>query len=169
MPSSLPESVDPYRLAIKGESLSGDIAVASMSRLSQILLEEKGKVSVTLVFGYDEQRRVNVSGTISADLVLKCERCLGPMPWSLQTGFLLVMVKAGSQGEIPPEYEQYIMESDRIRPHEMIEDEILLSLPIVPKHADADCPAMDYMQVGAASEESERKNPFDVLKDLKSE
>ena len=181
MPTHLPEYVDPYRLANKGESLSGDIAVASMTRLSQILMEKKASVAVTLAFGYGERRRVTVSGTIATDLVLKCERCLGPMPWPIQIDFKLAMVKAGNQGEIPPEYEQYIMDSDRVRLYEMIEDEILLSLPLVAKHAAEDCHAMDYLQTGAehkdadqgtgqeAGQETERKNPFAVLKDLKSE
>lgn len=177
MPIHLPEYVDPYRLAIKGESLSGDIAATSMTRLSQILMEKKAGISVTLAFGYDEQRRLTVSGTIATDLVLKCERCLGPMPWPLQSEFTLVMVKTGSQGEIPPEYEQYIMDSDKVRLYEMIEDEILLSLPLVPMHTEEDCPAVDYLQAStvsrAAGQENGsnagRKNPFDVLKNLKSE
>jgi len=168
MPTHLPESVDPYRLAHKGESLSGEIPVASMARLSQILTDKKASVSVELAFGYDDHRRLTVSGTITTDLVLKCERCLGPMPWSQQLAFILVLVKAGNQGEIPPEYEQYIIDSDRIRLSEMIEDEILLSMPQVAKHAEEDCPV--GAEAGhAGSSEIEQKNPFDVLKNLKSE
>ncbi|HED15448.1 MAG TPA: hypothetical protein ENI64_01310 [Gammaproteobacteria bacterium] len=177
MPTHLPETVDPYRLAKKGESLSGDIAVDSMPRLSQILVEKEASVAVKLVFGYGEQRRLTISGTITTDLVLKCQRCLGPMPWPLQLEFTLVLVKAENQGEIPPEYEQYIMESDKIRLPEMIEDEILLSMPLVAKHATENCPAAGHMQTDTASDsvgqengsETERKNPFDILKNLKSE
>jgi len=175
MPTHLPEYVDPHRLANKGESLTGEIAAASMVRLSELLLEKKADIAVKLVFGYGQQRRITVSGTINTDLVLKCERCLGPMPWPLQTEFMLVLVKAGSQGDIPPEYEQYIMESDRVRLYEMIEDEILLSLPQVAKHAEEDCLATEYLQTDTKHEEdgleidqeTGRKNPFDVLKNLK--
>ncbi len=82
-------------------------------------------------------------------------------------------MKAGNQGEIPPEYEQYIMESDKIRIPEMVEDEILLSMPQVAKHEADDCPVDRSLQTGNASEdtgsETERKNPFAVLKNLKSE
>ncbi len=84
MLTHLPEIVDPYRLANKGESLSGVIAAASMPRLSQILIEKKAGISVDLVFDYGEQRRLTVNGTITSDLVLQCERCLGPMQWPLQ-------------------------------------------------------------------------------------
>ncbi len=173
MPTHLPEIVDPYRLANKGESLSGDIAVASMARLSQILVDKETGVSVKLVFGYGEQRRLTINGVIDADLVLRCERCLGPMPWPLQLEFTLVLVKAGNQGEVPPEYEQYIMESDKIRLSEMIEDEVLLSMPQVAKHETEACPAAGYLPASNTDKENdsdtERKNPFAVLKNLKSE
>jgi len=176
MLTHLPEYVDPYRLANKGESLSGDIAVASMARLSQTLMQKDASVSVNLVFGYGEQRRLTVNGKVNTDLELKCQRCLGPMPWPLQLEFTLVLVKAGNQGEIPPEYEQYIMDADKIRLYEMIEDEILLSMPLVAKHATEDCPAAEYLQTGATGKQAEqendsvteRDNPFEVLKNLKT-
>ncbi len=174
MPTRLPDYVDPYRLALKAESLSGDMALASMKRLAQELVDNKGSVAVQLDFSYDEQRRAMVNGRITTVLTLKCERCLGPMLWPLESEFTLVIIREGDPGEIPPEYEQYIMESDRVRLDEMIEDEILLSLPIVPRHADEDCPAMSLLQSGteqqdAGQQDTERNNPFEVLKDLKSE
>jgi uncharacterized protein len=51
---------------------------------------------------------------------------------------------------------------------QLIEDELILSLPIVALHAEENCSVgPDDMTFGIIEPEQERKNPFEVLKELK--
>ena len=65
--------------------------------------------------------------------------------------------------EIDSLYEIYLIEEDELASHDLISDEILLSIPMVPTH-DYDCMKIINKQE-VVKEKSE--NPFAILKKLK--
>jgi len=110
---------------------------------------------------------------IAGKLHLICQRCLKPFVAELAESrqFLLLASEA--------EADAYPIEDDELEPlvasqHfnllETIEDEILLSLPLIPKHPVGACQA--YLPLGDANETElsiteKRENPFNVLKNIK--
>ncbi|MFQ5469390.1 MAG: YceD family protein [Gammaproteobacteria bacterium] len=168
----LPNVVNPLRMAESGQILTGDISLTSMARLSQQLVDQVGTVSTRLEFGVDAQKICYLDGQFSSKLALICQRCMRPMTYRVDTGFKLAFVESESEAEqLPEEYEPCILEEHTVTLTTLIEDELMLSLPIVPMH-DSDVCKVNYSfgEKGAESEAdmTDKINPFSELEKLKT-
>ena len=171
----LPVEIDPFRLAEARRLLKGEIPLTQMKRLLPLLVSDTGVVQVSLEFGIDSMDVVNLTGDIQADLALICQRCLEPMAWPLQLNLALAFIRPDEdETGIPGPYEPYVVDTLPIRLTDMIEDEIILALPSIPRHELTECSASKWIQDDetAANEsakvEEQRDNPFSVLADTKT-
>lgn len=109
--------------------------------------------------------------TASSTVWLTCQRCLQPLAESLVVDRRLRFVRDEAQAEaLDAESEDDVLAMPRwLDARELIEDELLLALPLVPRHGQ--CPQALPMSVeadeGPADAADERPNPFAVLKSLK--
>ena len=179
----LPVQIDPIRLAVARQQLHGELEISRLTRLGELLASNEGKLTVQLDFDIDLNKVHHVSGLIDADLSLCCQRCLHAMQWPLHVDVSLAFIAHEHQAdELLAEYEPYLLQTTPIVLSDLIEDEILLALPQVPLHDEAECkPAVplkefDPAETGKQDEQdgqgqsaSERKNPFDVLTSIKSD
>ncbi|MES2584859.1 MAG: YceD family protein [Pseudomonadota bacterium] len=99
-----------------------------------------------------------------------CQRCLGPVdvPVSFEREFRFVASEAVAEVEDEESEEDVLVLSREFNLLELVEDELLMALPVVPKH-DV-CPGAVKLQVADpdfAEEEQEKPNPFAVLGQLK--
>ena len=102
------------------------------------------------------------------EVTLECQRCLKPFVMPLKVENRLEIVKSPSQLEDDDEIER-IVGSTRFDVLELIEDELILSLPTIPKHEV--CPSMPS-EVGSdptPDTEAERPSPFAALQQLKKD
>lgn len=165
----LPVHIDPLRLAETGRELRGRVSLSEMERLSAMLMDSNGEAQVELTFGVDHEGIRFIRGRITADVVIQCQRCLGPLPLSIATELMLGVVSERDPRELPSYYEPLPVGHEPIFLRDIIEDELILSLPIVPKHAEGQCPnelaaaADDKMDSGSVAE----GNPFAALAGLK--
>ncbi len=171
--SLLPEYLDFEQKAKKGLEIAGSWPVKRLNRLSDMLLADDGDIHAEMEFGHKD-RVLYVSGKVTATLKVTCQRCLNPMDLPLETEFSLALIHDESRADQLPEgYEPLLLENDEAMsvPH-LLEDELLLAMPLVPVHAE-DC--SDYLkqqEVRQKAEqvqhetEKEKQNPFAVLKDL---
>ncbi|WP_027349663.1 YceD family protein [Halotalea alkalilenta] len=164
----IPHTVEPYRLAANAERLEGLIPLASMPRLVDALGEQQGDCRVRLAFDVDAQRQRHIDGRLEARVTMHCQRCLQPMEVEIESDFLLAMVSSDAlAAELPKRYEPVLVENEQLQLLPVVEDELLLSLPQVVYHDDADCGvSRDQLQSGKAVED-DRTNPFSVLRSLK--
>src|SRR5574337_125176 len=171
MSVTLPESVDAWRMVSARRSFEGTLAIASLPRLCEALASTDGDVSFELDFGRDELGTSYIDVRASAPLILTCQRSLEPFvfPVLLQTRLGLISRERDEAG-LPPECEPLLVAEDgRLHPADVIEDELLLALPLVPLDPDSKLPeaatSQDPAQVSAGAVQSE--NPFAVLRELK--
>ena len=133
--------IDSLRLAQSGKSLSGEIPVASFQRLRDALADTDGTVGWSLS-GLILSGRPALKLKVNGELHLVCQRCLMPYPHALRTEG--VMPVARNEGELDvweredPLLDALVAEPD-LDVQTLVEDEILLSLPVVPRHADGEC------------------------------
>ena len=166
---NLPRWVEPRKLVVAGASFKRVISEDDLSRLKRLALAIK-RVSVELEFGRDEQGKPCLSGELQAELDLECQRCLEAMPFSLHKRFHLQLVWDEAEAKaLSSDREPWIVGESEEDLVAILEEEILLDLPVVPKH-DFDCIDAQLLSYGegAAVEESPT-NPFSVLADLKSQ
>lgn len=165
--------VDPVHLAVTGRRVSGVLQPAQMERLLSLLSSDNGEVRVEMEFGIDEQGTRFATGHIDAEVEVVCQRCLEPVGLEVSTDFKLGIVTTDAAAEnLSSDYEPLLVENTPMALSDIIEDELILSIPVVAMHAEGDCSA-EVQEVMTGSEEiketvEEKKSPFAVLKDLKS-
>ncbi len=162
----LPETMNFMHQVDSGYSFAGYLSLSRLSRLTDVLVEQTGQVSVTLKFdssaGYPGLR-----GQVAAALQLECQRCLQPMPVEVKSQFKFAFIRDETEIEsIPAIFEPYLISGDKQSVINLLEDEILLALPMVTMH-EQDCSDFMTRQVEALRLQKEASNPFAVLKALK--
>jgi uncharacterized protein len=105
-------------------------------------------------------------------LHLVCQRCLQDCAVNLdeKRRFVLVATEAEADGyPLEDEEQEPLVASQHFNLLETIEDEILLSLPLIPKHPEGFCEP--HATVFGLEDEDEgsdkRENPFNILKNMK--
>ena len=166
MLEQLPETVKPFSLADSRQALDGDFPLARMPRLTEQLDDNGGSVAVALQFGLDSQRIPFVQGRIKADLTMTCQRCMEPVrvPVNIDVSLALLRSAAG-MNELPAQYEPLVVDTARMSLLTMVEDELLLALPVVAMHDTVDCHAGERDTTDDGQDQE--SNPFAVLAGLK--
>lgn len=166
MNKRLPEHIQPFRACQSGLVYEGVVSVASMQRLTGLIAESSGVAQAELRFGVDEEKNPVVTGTIRVDLRLQCQRCMAVYdhPMRLKVGLALTRSVAQSE-KTTSRYEPYVAAAEDVSLYEMIEDELILNLPIVPRHAGNTCTAV--LDSAWHPSAPERANPFSVLAQIK--
>lgn len=166
----LPERIDPIRLAEGRRRLRGALELSALSRLRPYLADERGQVDVEIAGGIDEDGTRFLRGRLTTTLTLVCQRCLESFKLPIESEFLLGVVTHETFAETLPEpYEPLVVGDEPISLKEIVEDELILALPIVPKHPDGECPG-DREERGRDEEPAagQRENPFAALEKLKT-
>lgn len=170
MSVTLPESLDAWRMVSARRSFEGTLPITAMTRLCEALASTDGVIEYWLDFGRDSLNTDYVDVRAEVSLSLTCQRTLEPflLPVAVNTRLGLIR-RERDEAALPPDYEPLLVAEDgRLRPAEMIEDELLLMLPLVPVNPDSSLPDQVTGQdeeAGSAAESSE--NPFAVLRELK--
>lgn len=159
----LPLVIDPLRLAEAGSRFQGQLELARLQRLAPALQQAQGKVEVEIEFGRDDLHIAYLSGRLQTRLALVCQRCLQPVAWPVDASFALGLVTTDQAAEQLPENYEPLMVSGDMALADIIEDELILAVPLVPMHARAECQARDP---GAGRQEKD-SHPFAALARLK--
>ena len=161
--NSLPAQLKLFNFAKKEVSLSGQYQISDLPRISEIASNKTDKININLSFYLDNDKTPCIDGIISLDVVLVCQRCLEELPSSLKVSFNLAFVRHEKQGEeLDSHYEIYVTEEDELATHDLICDEILLSIPMVPTH---DYYCMEVINKQEIVEEKS-ENPFAILRNI---
>ncbi|MEM1411637.1 MAG: YceD family protein [Pseudomonadota bacterium] len=139
-----------------------------MKRLAPLLESTDGEVGFELHFSLDEERRPKLALRTQARLPLRCQASLEVYEHPVARSSVLAVIQ--DEAEIPlltPDLEPVQAEKGRIAVAELVEDELLLGLPEVPRK-----PNLESVRYSTGSEEDEptpgasanRPNPFAVLK-----
>lgn len=169
MESILPEYLDLIQKAKFAAEVRGFWPISKLQRLSELLLEDSGNLQAELKFNKDGRLRL-IDGNVSAEIKVTCQRCMQPMTLSLNTDFKLGLISNEAQAEgLPEGYEPYLIEGDSENIPHMLEEELLLAMPLVAMH-EQDCSEFLQQQKQRQQDEvdpqEEKPNPFSSLKDL---
>jgi uncharacterized protein len=167
MLSRLPERIEPLAMAEAGREFSGSLELAGLARLAPLLSTQQGALSVTLLLDRDEAGTRYLAGRVTGQLQLECQRCLGAMEFALDSEFRLGLVRGEEEAaRLPSGYEPLLVGTEPMPLAEIVEDEVLLALPIVALHRDPHpCAARQHQE--PLPEGEQRENPFAVLAQLK--
>jgi uncharacterized protein len=136
----LPTKVDPFRFADQAIRLEGVLLIKDLHRLHDSLLSTEGEVNVRVQFGVDEQKIHYMRGHYTTQLVLQCKRCMEQyvqnVTGEVRSGFVQTEEEAD---QLPDYYDPVVVSAGVLAIADVIEDELIIGLPIVPMHAAKDC------------------------------
>ncbi|QIK38077.1 hypothetical protein GWK36_08870 [Caldichromatium japonicum] len=169
MLTNFPDFIDPWRAADHCLALAGELPTRRLPRLIEFGLaaEDAGEaLQYRLEFGCDEAGQAYLGGMLRMRLCLVCQRCLRELWLDLEAPLGLVLVRSESAAlEVQSQHEVFVVQ-DILDLRTLIEDEILLTIPSFPRHADGECQAPGP-QTNAAPWGGRPENPFAVLARLK--
>lgn len=158
--------IDPYKAAKSGLAQSLHIVSGEMPRLLEAC-ESLEDVLAELEFFWDEQKKLRVTGQVAAQMNVICQRCLEPMPLRLNVEIKAAVVWNEEQAtQLSSELEPWIGQDERINAYELLEDELLLALPIMPAHQQQDCKGLSSFTTEPEEIISDRQKPFANLASL---
>jgi uncharacterized protein len=167
----LPQTIDPLHLADKRGVLKGKLSLKDFGRLRDMLFDTDGNVVIDLFFSR-EGRLAKIEGKIETHLQLICQNCLQALDWPVQAVVRLGIVNSLEQVDrLPPDFEPLFVEEEKILLQDIVEDELLLNLPLYPKHSES-CTIQDTdsrePSQPEANRQSRQDNPFSILANLKN-
>ena len=172
MHQKLPVEIDPFRLAKSGLILEGKLSLSSMSRLSGLLQNSDGQVDVKMSFDIDKILGTPIMvGEFKADLPLLCERCSESMVFEAKVESSLAIINSEKKiDDLAEQYEPWIINSDEpVMLSSIVEDELILAIPLVPKHEHACLPKEAWFSGEEQIDDEKPISPFAVLSALKKD
>jgi len=155
------QPLDVRALVRQGLTLTGEVRVAELLRLQGTVLRD-APIRFRLSFGTNDEGQAVVTGQVWGAVELTCQRCLEAVVIELGSIVGLGVVDSEEEAKrLPPELDPLILGAEPVRLADLIEDEILLALPVVPMHAHLCVPA--HREHGGMEKAD---NPFAALRGL---
>jgi uncharacterized protein len=156
--------IHPDRIAAKPQVWQGTFAPAALERLEESLAGPEGELRYRISALLDRQRRKVVSCIIEGFVFLTCQASLEAFRHEVSIDDRLVL--ADSEAELPPieeesDAEDYLVADGPLDIRDLVEDAVLLSLPMVPRK-----PVLEEAPGGGESVPRE-PSPFAALAGLK--
>jgi uncharacterized protein len=189
MSREFPDLLNPWKAADGCRTFEGTMPLAWMKRLAPMLAPRTGNpdggesaphsgasvvawadAQFRADFAHDGQGYVTVELWVEAELPLVCQRSLQPYLEPVKRHSLLAVVEdIAEQDLLPDHYEPVLVEQGHLALLDLVEDELLLGVPQVPRNPEATATDLstddaDGSPAGTAAEPTQR--PFEALASL---
>lgn len=138
---SAPGYLDALRVARTGASLEGELGAEQLPRLLEHLTAADAAVQYRIAGGCEAGRPV-LSLWVAVDVRLVCQRCLEPYQQHLELRNVLPIARNAEEllrWEADDPLLDALVAEERLDLAALVEDEILLSLPLAPRHPEGEC------------------------------
>lgn len=154
-------AIDNVEFAKSGRQLDGRLGLADLSRAGESL--NSAALDYRLEGSVDRRGRLQLRLWLAGNIELRCERCLEAVTLPIEQESLFELRR--SEDDIRPEdllddERDFLVFDREMSVVELVEDELILCIPVAPKHASCE-------PVGGRMEGDGRRQPFSVLASLK--
>jgi len=154
--------LDCLEFARSGGVLERSVSLDQLPRLAELLTTTAGFLSVRLEGWRDDQGKSWLQLDITGEPVLCCQRCLGGVKFPLAIKSRLQLIAPGEEwpdDDLVDDSADAIAVEQSLVVLSLIEDEVLLALPIAPRHEQCESPPANASGQGSS--------PFAALVALK--
>ncbi|MDH5737139.1 MAG: YceD family protein [Gammaproteobacteria bacterium] len=151
--SPIPLLVDHLKLAREAAEINGHVPLKALTRMAQLIQADKdNEVSVRLTFrmsasqDYPEVACVDIKGHLAGKVSLTCQNCLEPLWHGITLPYFLQVVSADAVKDLQAKGADKSLDllvwatEQPLALVELIEDELMLDLPMIPRHQDCVLP-----------------------------
>ncbi|MGA9573818.1 MAG: YceD family protein [Lysobacterales bacterium] len=170
MSREYPDWISPNRAAEGKRIFSGTIPFSRMKRLAALLVDASGEATFSAAFRTDHDHRVIIDLQVEAALPLVCQASLEVYDELVKRNSELAVIADDSeQFDLPENYEPVQTEKGRLAIAGIVEDELLLGLPTIPRKPGLQ--RVEYTTggqkiVSETTQEGRKENPFSALQHM---
>ena len=159
-------NIDVFEFCRRAQQLEGSAAVADFSRLTAELADKRGNLRWSVKGGQHASGKPQLLVQVDGEVHLMCQRCLTAYALPVASESVLVATRDDAEADqteilLNDDSIDVIVVTEPLDLLAVVEDEVLLALPVSPRHAV--CP--DGAALAAVNDKAE--SPFAVLKKLK--
>lgn len=158
--SAVPARVfDPFKLAATGDWIGGVADVAMLPRLAERLAADRTQTPIRwrIEGSLDSRSRPQLTLHLQGSIWLVCQRCLQPFAWPLEHTTSVLLARDEAELErLDVDEAEVVLATPRMNAQELVEDELVLTVPFAPRHAEDECPAPSVLK-------TEANRPFAAL------
>ncbi|WP_277074728.1 YceD family protein [Simonsiella muelleri] len=157
--------IDPQAFATQSETLQGKVSLQDLDKRiwSPDIADTATDIHYAITGGVDRWQRLFLDLTVSGSLKLNCQRCMQPTEFLLDEQVHIVLFHHEQDLDdamiADEELEGMVLENE-LDIFTLLEDQILMALPISPKHEQCGNNQLDKIN-------QDKPNPFAVLAGLK--
>ena len=154
--------IDCLEFARSGGVLDRGVGLDELPRLADLLTTTEGFLSVRLEGRRDDQGKSWLQLDIAGEPVLCCQRCLAGVNVPLAISSRLQLITPGEDWpdeDLEDDSADAMAAESALAVLQLIEDEVLLALPIAPRHEQCESPSANAGPLGSS--------PFAALVALK--
>ncbi len=149
--------------------------VSNMKNLVSYLTDDGGEADIVIQFKIDGAKRRMITGQVHATVSMQCQRCLEAIRLEIKDEIKLALLESEDHiKSLPRHLDPWVCEGDRLSLLELVQEQLILCLPIVAIHVTGKCNAnTNYRSENERIESDinvaeQQSNPFAVLKQLKN-
>jgi len=161
-------TIDSFAFARAGRQLKGDVAVVQLPRLAEFVTASDGALHYEIEGLIDDDGHPAANLYLKGQLNLICQRCNAPLQFSIDRTTQFRFVASEEElNSLPIEDDDTdaVVGSRNMSIHDWVEEEAILSLPLVPRHDGCAAPAGS----DDAAEPVPASSPFAVLLALRDD
>jgi uncharacterized protein len=151
--------IDSVTFARKSGLLQGELPVAELARVLDMLTASAGNLAYRVRGQMEPRKQPQLTVEIDGVLSVRCQRCLEGIDHPIRIRSLLELIgneEEPTQEEIEDDSKDFLVAQKELDVVALIEDEIILDLPVAPRHENCTLPG--------AGKRQEERSPFAVLK-----
>lgn len=166
----IPDYVDARKIFAQQTLIEGVLPISRLPRFCEAILDTEGEVQVSLQFALDDSFRRLIQGALQAQVHVTCQRCLEPMPITLEDEFELAVVHNEEQVQkLPKALDPWICEDVKLVLADVIDEQLILCMPIVSYHEHNCIASLEFEATESNKTDAKQgsDNPFAILQKLK--
>jgi uncharacterized protein len=141
------------------DTMAGSIKPAEFPRLLDMGCHPKAGVAYRVSGGANERGFPSLHIEIQGEFVMVCQRCLEPMTWSMSSTVDLELAMSREAADSAEDERERVVASKTMDVVSLVEDEIILEAPMIPRHVGCSASAAPGMPAS--------KSPFGALVGLR--
>ena len=161
MPVQAP-TIDSFELSRSGRCVEGEVAVGQLLRLAEFVTTAQDRLRYKISGLIDEDGYPAADLHLEGGLQLICQRCNAALDFELnRTARFRFVATEEELNALPIEDDEIeaIVGSPSMSVYDWVEDEAILSLPLVPRHGECSAPSQTEGHLATVT----APNPFAVL------
>jgi uncharacterized protein len=158
--------INGFEFAESGRTLRGSVPLSDFPRLCDVLAEIQGRLEYVVAGVRDDNGRLALRIALAGSLRVRCQRCLGALELPVDIDSMLILASSLDEIEAEPvavDGADWVLAAKEMKVCELLEDELLLEVPVAPRHDRCD------EEDGRTSSGKAGTSPFAGLRDLMSD